>query len=224
MDGETERAPAPADATPLGWGAFALPLFVHSAHHALGDAAPLLAFWGPALFYGGLVQLLAGLWQLRDRDAFGATVFATFGAFWMGVAAYGVLAPAARVPPPEVALTFAWTFLAFAVFTLYALMASGRVSRAVFLVLLAWELTEVLLAAGFFAGQGAGEGLVAAGGYAGALAALLAWYVSAAGLLNATAPAPVLPLGRPLWGGPPWPAGATPARPGAPLHARGAGR
>ena len=111
MDEAIGRAPAPADAAPLGWGAFALPLFVHSAHHALGDAAPLLAFWGPALFYGGLVQLLAGMWQLRRRDAFGATVFATYGAFWMGVAAYGVLAPVAHIPPAEAAPTFAAWFL-----------------------------------------------------------------------------------------------------------------
>jgi succinate-acetate transporter protein len=69
----------------------------------------------------------------------------------------------------------------------------------VFLVFLTLEVTEILLFLGFFAGQAAGDGLVMVGGWVGVLTALVAWYASAAGVANAMAERPVVPVGRPIW-------------------------
>src|ERR1700753_2993376 len=38
---------------------------------------------GLALFYGGLAQLLAGMWEFTKGNAFGAVAFTSYGAFWM---------------------------------------------------------------------------------------------------------------------------------------------
>ena len=39
-----------------------------------------------------------------------------------------------------------------------------------------------------------------AGGWAGIVTAAIAWYASAAGVINGMSSSPVLPVGRPLWG------------------------
>src|SRR5437588_2439067 len=86
------RAPAIANPGALGLGAFALTTFLLSAHNALGaGTAPLLPFFGYAIFYGGLAQFMAGMWEFKRGDTFGATAFSTYGGFWMGLAAFVAL-------------------------------------------------------------------------------------------------------------------------------------
>ncbi len=189
-----------ADPAPLGLGAFALTTFILSAHNAFGGGVtPLLAFYGFAIFYGGLAQFMAGMFEFRNRNAFGATAFATYGAFWMGLAGFVTLVLMGKVSGSEIARSLGWILLAFAVFNTYMLFWSARLNAAVFLVFLTLEITEILLFLGNFLGEAAGTGLVALGGYVGILTALVAWYASAALLINGMAARVVLPVGAPLW-------------------------
>jgi succinate-acetate transporter protein len=41
---------------------------------------------GMAVFVGGLVQLLAGMWEFAAGNTFGATAFSGYGAFWLSYA------------------------------------------------------------------------------------------------------------------------------------------
>lgn len=43
------------------------------------------------MFYGGLAQLLAGIFDMKKGSTFGATAFMTYGAFWMGLALFTIL-------------------------------------------------------------------------------------------------------------------------------------
>ncbi|HEY4729096.1 MAG TPA: acetate uptake transporter [Actinomycetes bacterium] len=197
-DDTIRPAAAIADPAPLGLGAFALTTFILSAHNA--GWAPDLIWVGPALFYGGLAQLLAGMWEFRNRNTFGSTAFSTYGAFWLSLAAFVVLDLFGKVPADvNVAHALGWFVLAFAIFNTYMLLWSMTINRAVFGVFLTLEVTEILLFLGFFAGQAAGDGLVMVGGWVGVLTALVAWYASAAGVANAMAERPVVPVGRPIW-------------------------
>jgi succinate-acetate transporter protein len=38
---------------------------------------------GLALAYGGIAQILAGMWEFRTGNTFGAVAFPSFGAFWL---------------------------------------------------------------------------------------------------------------------------------------------
>jgi succinate-acetate transporter protein len=206
----TARA-AIADPAPLGLGAFALTTFMLSAHNA--GWAPDLIWVGLALFYGGLAQFMAGMWEFRNRNTFGAVAFTSYGAFWLGLATFVLLDVFGKVPATvDVTSALGWFLLAFAIFNTYMLVWSSLVNRAVFLVFLTLEVTEVLLAIGFFLGHSAGHGLVLAGGWVGVLTALVAWYASAAGVGNALAERTVLPVGTPMWH-----PGAPALRPGGPL-------
>jgi len=179
---EERPALAVADPAPLGLGAFALTTFILSAHNAFGaPTVPLLGFFGYALFYGGLAQFMAGMWEFRNRNTFGATAFSTYGAFWMGLAAFIALLLFGKVTANQVAPSLGLILLAFFIFNTYMMVLSARVNMAVFAVFATLELTELLLWIGNFAGQAPGTGLVAVGGWMGIITALAAWYASAAG-------------------------------------------
>ena len=198
--------PAPADPAPLGLAAFALTTFMLSGHNA--SFIPDVLWVGLALFYGGLIQLLAGMWEFRNRNVFGSTAFSTYGGFWLGLGGFVVLSEATKLggtlKPADVNNGLAWFVLAFAIFNFYMLMWSLRVNIAVFGVFLTLQVTEILLVIGFFrVAHGMSPWFLHAGGWAGIVTAAVAWYASAAGVVNGMSPAPVLPVGRPLWGRPP---------------------
>ena len=197
---DAKPVPLLADPAPLGLGAFALTTFVLSAHNALGATkVPLLAFFGVAIFYGGLGQFMAGMQEFKNKNVFGATAFSTYGAFWLGLAGFVGLILLGKVPTADVAPSLAWILLAFAIFNTYMLLWSTRVSNAVFLVFLTLEITEILLVIGNFNKDAAGSGITALGGYAGIVTAAVAWYASAAGVVNGMAGKVVLPVGGPMW-------------------------
>lgn len=192
-----ERAAA-ADPAPLGLAAFALATFLLSVSNA-GWTDGGAAWLGFAFAYGGLAQLLAGMWEFRNGNVFGATAFSTYGAFWLGLGLYAVLVEGGS---PSVANDLGWILAAFAVFNTSMLLWSTRVSVAVFLVFLALEVTEVVLSVGFFmeaAGVGDFDMVVKAGGIIGVVTAVVAWYASAAGVANGMAGRRLMPVGDPLW-------------------------
>ncbi len=198
-----ETVPA-ADPAPLGLGAFALTTFLLSGHNAsfINDA-----IWiGPALFYGGVAQLLAGMWEFRNRNVFGATAFSTYGGFWLSLGIVVILADVSKtfatgLASSNVNNALAWFLIAFAIFNTYMLLWSTRVNTAVFGVFLTLEITEILLAIGFFnLSHGGSPYILHVGGWAGIVTAAVAWYTSAAGVVNGMAPAAVVPVGGPLWG------------------------
>ena len=199
-----EAIPA-ADPAPLGLAAFALTTFILSGHNA--SFIPDIAWLGLAFFYGGLVQLLAGMWEFRNRNVFGATAFSTYGGFWMGLGFFVTIilvskTAAAAVAGPNLLNGLAWFLLAFSIFNFYMLLWSTRVSIAVCGVFLTLQITECLLTAGFFTeAHGGTPWLTHAGGWAGIVTAAVAWYTSAAGVINGMSPErTVLPVGAPIWG------------------------
>jgi succinate-acetate transporter protein len=193
-----ESIPA-ADPAPLGLGAFALTTFLLSGHNA--SFIPDVIWIGPALFYGGTIQLLAGMWEFRNRNVFGATAFSTYGGFWLGLGSVVALATLSKsfgtaFAARSVTNALAWFLIAFAIFNTYMLIRSARVSLAVFFVFLTLEITEIVLAIGFFnLSHGGSEWWLHAGGWCGVVTAAVAWYTSAAGVVNGMSPTPVLPVG-----------------------------
>ena len=197
-----ETQPA-ADPAPLGLAAFALTTFVLSGHNA--TFIPDLIWVGLALFYGGLVQLLAGMWEFRNRNVFGATAFSTYGGFWMSFGIFVVLAVVSKtfssaLSGANLPNAAAWFLIAFAIFNTYMLLWSTQVSVAVFLVFLTLEATEILLAIGNFdqAHGHANNGWIHTGGWVGIATAGVAWYTSAAGVINGMKGRSILPVGAAL--------------------------
>jgi succinate-acetate transporter protein len=72
---------------PLGLSAFALTTFILSLINlrarGVNEANLVVA---SAYAYGGLVQLLAGMWEMAVGNTFGATALSSYGGFWISFA------------------------------------------------------------------------------------------------------------------------------------------
>jgi succinate-acetate transporter protein len=195
-----EAVPA-ADPAPLGLAGFALTTFLLSGHNA--SFIPDLIWVGFALFYGGMAQFAAGMWEFRNRNVFGATAFSMYGGFWMGIGIFVVLAETTgflkSYATNDVNNALAWFILSFAIFNFYMLIGSLRVNMAVFGVFLLLEATEVALAIAYWnLSHGGSTYILHVGGWLGVATAGIAWYTSAAGVMNGLAGRAVFPVGRPL--------------------------
>jgi len=196
----TERAhsvpTAIADPGPLGLAAFALTTFVLSMFNSglMGAGGEPIVF-GLALTYGGLAQLLAGMWEFRTGNTFGAVAFTSYGAFWLSFWAF-VQFFEKSVPKADAGHAVGLFLIAWGIFTAYMFVASLRTTAAVALVFLLLAVTFFLLGIG---NAGPHPNITKAGGWVGLATALAAWYASFAAVTNSTfgrTVLPVVPLAR----------------------------
>ena len=180
----------PADPAPLGLAAFAMTTFVLSMFNAnLVDKRGAPVVLGLALAYGGLAQLIAGIWEFRTGNTFGAVAFSSFAAFWLSFWALNVFY--AKMITGNVGHAVGLYLWAWAIFTTYMAVAALRVSAAVLLVFVLLAATFILLAIG---AVGAHETVTHWGGYIGIATAAAAWYASFAAVVNSTFRRTILPV------------------------------
>ncbi len=173
-----------ADPGPLGLAAFAMTTFVLSVFNAniITDAKLESVVLPLALFYGGIGQFAAGMWEFRKGNTFGATAFASYGAFWLSFAAY-VKFVVPDLPTATAHQATGLYLLAWSIFTAYMFLASLRVSGAVAAVFATLTATFVLLTIGELAEN---TTVTHAGGIVGLVTAACAWYASFATVTNET--------------------------------------
>jgi succinate-acetate transporter protein len=190
-----------ADPAPLGLAGFAMTTFVLSMFNAnLVSIRGLPVVLGLALAYGGLAQLLAGMWEFRNGNTFGALAFSSYGAFWLSYWALVVFYAKSIVSPHDAGNAIGLYLWSWAIFTAYMTVAALRVSGAVLTVLALLTATFILLAIG---NVGAHATVLHWGGYVGLATAAAAWYTSFALVLNFTwgrTVLPVVPLNQPRSG------------------------
>jgi succinate-acetate transporter protein len=180
-----------ADPGPLGLAGFALTTFMLSCFNSgLAPASAQVVVLGVALFYGGIAQLLAGMWEFAKGNTFGALAFSSYGAFWM--AFWYLITNAKDLPTTgtDAAKGIGVFLLAWTIFTLYMTFVASRISGVLFLLFTVLSLTFICLTWGEFGGS---ANITKIGGYLGLLTALVAWYGSFAGVLNGTAKRVIMP-------------------------------
>jgi succinate-acetate transporter protein len=156
--------------------------FVLSVFNAnLVNAKGLPVVLGLALAYGGIVQLVAGIWEFRNSNTFGAVAFCSYGGFWLSFWALNVFyAKDIGGNAGHAVGLYLWSW---AIFTAYMTVASLRVSVAVFAVFALLTATFILLAIG---ASGHHTTVTHWGGYVGIATAAAAWYASFAVVVNST--------------------------------------
>jgi succinate-acetate transporter protein len=181
-----------ADPGPLGLAAFAMTTFVLSmVNSSIIPATVEATVFGLAFFYGGLVQLLAGMWEFVRGNTFGAVAFSSYGAFWLSfwyLASHPALLAAAKDDAHKGVGTY---LLGWTIFTAFMTIGTLRLNGALIGVFGVLTLTFLFLTLGEYFES---SGLTKTGGYLGLLTALLAWYTAAAGVLNRPDERPTLPV------------------------------
>jgi uncharacterized protein len=192
----------PADPGPLGLAAFAATTFTLSMLNAnLVHSSAIPIVLSLALAYGGIVQIIAGIWEFRTGNTFGAVAFCSYGGFWLSVffLFHEVGGPLVAAHAHSAVGLYLWTW---SIFTIYMFVASLRTSGALAVTFLLLTITFILLAIGNSALQGstaATNNTIKLGGYFGIVTAIAAWYASFAAVINATfgrTIVPVIPLKR----------------------------
>ncbi len=185
----TTVAPAIANPAPLGLSGFALTTFVLSMLNAGLFKSPGIVI-GLALFYGGLVQLLAGIQEFRTGNTFGATAFCSYGGFWLSI---GVLFTPSfnATTSPDFRIALAWYLLGWTIFTGWMFLGTLRANLALMSVFLLLFVTYLLLALAQFLNISI---LTTIGGWVGVATAAAAWYTAFAGVLASTRSAFKLPV------------------------------
>jgi succinate-acetate transporter protein len=186
-----------ADPGPLGLAAFALTTFVLSVFNAgLLPASAAGIFWGLALFYGGIVQVFAGMWEFVKGNTFGALAFSSYGAFWLSLYYFraqvdlsAVLPAAASADDQKKALGV--FLLGWTIFTLYMLVCTLRLNGMLIVV---FGLLTLAFAALTLGDLLINPNFTKAGGWLGLATAIAAWYGSFAGVINASWKRVVLPV------------------------------
>ncbi|KAI9650719.1 Accumulation of DYads [Ciborinia camelliae] len=200
-----------ANPAPLGLSAFALTTFVLSLVNVgtAGVTEPNIVV-SLAFGYGGLVQLLAGMWEMAVGNTFGATALSSYGGFWISLAI--VLTPGGFQIVESYSTTgsgvndfnnaFGFFLMGWFIFTFILLICTLRSTVAFFMLFFTLDMAFLFLGIGHLEADSAGvpsSGLIKAGGYFGLLAAFIAWYNALAGLADDSNSFFVIPVAHFPW-------------------------
>ncbi|KIX95869.1 uncharacterized protein Z520_08577 [Fonsecaea multimorphosa CBS 102226] len=178
-----------ANPDPLGLSAFALTTFVLSLINLevrnLGVPRIIISL---AFSYGGLVQLLAGMWEMAIGNTFGATALSSYGSFWIAFAiiltpgGFQIEATIEEAAGPDAWLNSIGFFLmGWFIFTTILLICTLKSTVA------------------FCANGAPHKGLMHAGGGFGIITAFLAWYNAFAGIADTSNSFFIVPVGHFPW-------------------------
>jgi succinate-acetate transporter protein len=184
----SEAAPVARFADPAGLGlaGFGITTLILSLANSNLVPGAASGVFGMALFYGGIAQVIAGVWEFGNKNTFGATAFTSYGAFWL---AFWFLADTGQKLDANAVGTF---LLGWTIFTAYMTFAAVKTNMVILLVFIALTLTFLFLTIGAW-GSG-NETITHVGGYLGIVTAIFALYGSFATVINATWKRVVLPV------------------------------
>jgi succinate-acetate transporter protein len=183
-----------ANPGPLGLSAFALTTFVLSLiNFQTRDVTTANVVVGMAFGYGGLVQLLAGMWEMASGNTFAATALSSYGGFWLSWAmiytpGFGI-ASAYAADKSEYQDALGFYLMGWFIFTFLLLLCTMKSTVAFFTLFLTLDIAFLCLGLShLFHSEGvkatAHVGLQKAGGMFGLIAAFLAWYNAYAGMAD----------------------------------------
>ncbi|KAF2486669.1 GPR1/FUN34/yaaH family-domain-containing protein [Neohortaea acidophila] len=182
-----------ANPAPLGLSAFALTTFVLGLINCgtEGITHPNIVI-GAAFAYGGLCQLLAGMWEMAVGNTFGATALTSYGGFWIGTAiiltpgGFNIIDSLSAYGTNTFAKSFGFYLMGWFIFTFILLICTLRSTVAFFLLFFTLDLAFLLLGIAYLipSGGNPNSSILFAGGIFALLAAFLAWYNALAGIAD----------------------------------------
>ena len=182
-----------ANPAPLGLAAFGLTtLLLNVVNAKIINASDIGMVLPVGLFYGGLAQLLAGMWEFKKNNTFGATAFTSFGAFWLAFAVMKILQINGALPATSAEGGITVFLVGWGIFTTYMFVGTMRISVSLMVVFASLAILFYLLALGDHTGNTTIQKIA---GYEGLWTAGTALYASFAQIVNETWGEYLMPLG-----------------------------
>ena len=187
-----------ADPSAIGLFGLAMVTLVASSQKlGLTSGVSFVLPW--AVFLGGFAQLFACIHDAKHNNTFGTTAFGAYALFWFGVGAswliqMGVFGDklAATVDPKQLAVAF----LGYLIFSLYMTIGAMETHKVLFAIFVLIDFLFVGLALSTWGIMDHAMHNLAA--YSELFISLLAFYASAASVLNTHFGQVVLPVGEPF--------------------------
>lgn len=177
-----------ANPVPLGLASFSYCCLVLSLLNAqvrgVSNAKIIIS---ASLFFGGCIELFAGLLCYPIGNTYAMTVFGAFGGFWISYGCiltdqFGILSSYAD-DPEMLANALGFFLTGWTVFTFLMLMCTLKSTWGLFLLLFFLELTFLMLTIGTFISN---EHVTKAGGYFGILSSMCGFYSLYSGVADTT--------------------------------------
>jgi uncharacterized protein len=181
-----------ANPAPLGLLGFGMTTVLLNFHNAgfYGLDSMVLAM---GIFYGGMAQVFAGIFEWKKKNTFGTTAFLSYGLFWLTLVGLIVMPKVFGTQPFTSASFGAYLFM-WGLFTFIMFIGTLRANRALQVVFFTLFVLFWLLAAHIWTGS-AGLGTFA--GWEGIFCGFSAIYAGLAQVLNEMFGRVVWPLGAP---------------------------
>lgn len=202
VQGETQKVQVVV-ANPSGLGLFGLAIVTLVASSQKlgitgGDTASVVYVLPWAIFLGAIAQLMAGIYDFKHNNTFGATAFCGYGLFWLGVAMswmikYGMFGQAAAAAIDPKQLGFA--FLGYFIFTVFMTIGSMSTNKVLFII---FFLIDLLFLGLFMNSLVGGEGWHMLAAYSELGISIFSFYGFAGNVLNTHCGTTVLPMGAPF--------------------------
>ncbi|MGH8737990.1 MAG: acetate uptake transporter [Burkholderiales bacterium] len=188
-----ETKPTFANPAPLGLAGFGLTTVILSLVNAgmlpHGGEPVVLPL---AFAFGGLAQMIAGIFEFRTGNTFGMTAFVSYAAFWWWFAFLLLLGGNHLLDLSQAGSGIGMALVGWGVFTLYMWIPTFKLPKALWWIFLTLWIAFFLLGGGILLGMPV---LTRAGGWVGLICGLIALYTSFGLVTNATFGRPVIPLG-----------------------------
>ena len=184
------------DPSALGLFGLAIVTLVASSQKlGITDGVALVLPW--AIFLGSFAQLVAGFYDFKKNNVFGATAFLGYGLFWLGVAftwleTLGVFGQDIMQGADMSQLGIA--YLGYFIFTLYMAIGATRTNKVLFTIFILICFLFLFLTFNTFGIMSSTSGFMA--GVTELLIAVFSFYLSAANILGIQFGRQVLPVGK----------------------------
>lgn len=178
-----------ANPAPLGLMGFGMTTVLLNLHNAgLIDASGMGMILSMGIFYGGLAQIFAGMWEMKNGNTFGATAFSSFGLFWISLVAIEVFPVLEWFEAPSANAMAAYLAM-WGLFTALMTLSTFKANRALQVVFITLTLLFFLLAIGktlATVDEAIGSLITMIAGYEGIFCGFSAIYLATAEIANET--------------------------------------
>ena len=185
---EKTSPPAFANPAPLGLFGFAMTTILLNIHNA-GFFPLNVMIMGMGVFFGGIAQLIAGIFEWKRANTFGSLAFISYGSFWLSLVFIWASPKAGLTAADPFSMGF---YLAlWGLFTAVLFIGTLKGNTIGKLIFGSLTLLFFLLAAANFTGS---HTIHTIAGYEGILCGFFAFYEAAGLVLNEKYGRIVLPL------------------------------
>ena len=178
-----------ANPAPLGLLGFGMTTILLNLHNAgVYELSAMILSMG--IFYGGIMQVIAGVMEVKKKNTFGATAFISYGFFWLSLVGLLVMPKMGWAEASSNGAMAAY-LLMWGLFTGCMFIGTLKLTRSLQFIFGSLTILFVLLAVGDITGSALVKQIA---GIEGIVCGLSAIYTAMAHILNEVYKKTVLPM------------------------------